>query len=97
MKTTSRWSGDEDVRDVVREAVRKFTGEDVQVEFEPKDIKAVVLKKYPHFKKNTVDGQIAAGCPNHGSYHHHSGNHKLYWKIGHGKYRLYNAETDNLE
>ena len=88
METTSR----KDVRRVVWKAVEEFTGGDVQVEFEPKDIIATVLKKDPNFNKDTVTRQIYAGCPNSGSYRYYHGNHKLYWRIGHGRYRLYDPK-----
>ena len=93
---TSRWSGDKGVREVVLEAVQEFTSRDVNVEFTLKEIKAFILEKYPDFNKNTIGAQIIAGCPNHGSYHNHSGNYKYYWKIGTGKYRLYNLERDKV-
>ena len=93
----SRWSGDKPVWDVVREAVEKFTEKNVNVEFTLKDITALILKEYPDFKKNTVGAQIVSACPNHGSYHHHSGNYKCYWKIGTGKYRLYDPDKDKIE
>ena len=94
---TSRWSGNKGVREVFLEAVREFTRRDVNVEFTRKEITAFVLEKYPDFNKNTVGHQIAAGCPNHRSYHHHSGNYKYYWKIGTGKYRLYDPERDKVQ
>lgn len=94
METTSLWRGIKKAREVVLEVVHEFTGGDVQVEFEPKDIKSAVLEKYTDFKKGTVSGQIHAGCPNSPSYRHHSGNHKFYWKIADGKYRLYDAAKD---
>lgn len=84
-------------REIVLEAVQKFTGEDINVEFTLKEIIAFILEKYPDFKKGTVRGQLTAGCPNHGSYHHHAGNYKYYWKIGTGRYRLYDPETDEVE
>lgn len=94
---TSRWQGDKGVRDVVLEAVQEFTREDVNVEFTTRDITMSILEKYPNFNKNTVGAQIMAGCPNHGSYHNYSGNYKYYWKIGTGKYRLYDPEKDNVD
>ena len=94
---TSQWSGDKGVREVVLEAVQEFTGEDVNVEFTTKDITISILEKYPNFNKNTVTLQIAAGCPNHGSYRHHSGDYKYYWKIGTGKYRLYDPGRDEIQ
>ena len=94
---TSQWSGDKGVREVVLEAVQEFTRGDVNVEFTQKDIAALILEKYPDFKKNTITGQISAGCPNRGSYRHHAGNYKYYWKIRTGKYRLYDPERDEIQ
>ena len=92
-----RWSGDKPVRDVVWEAVQELTGKDTNVEFAPKEVSMLILKKYPDFKADTVRGQLIAGCPNHSSYHHHSGNHKYYWWVSPGIYRLYNPESDKVE
>ena len=55
-------------REAVLEAVQELTGGDINVEFTPKEISALVLKKYPNFKR-TARGQLIAGCPNHPSYH----------------------------
>ena len=94
---TSRWSGNKGVRDVVLEAVQEFTRGDVNVEFTLKEIKVFILQKYPDFKEKTAGAQIVAGCPNHGAYDSHAGNYKYYWKIGTGKYRLYDPEKDEVE
>ncbi len=94
---TSRWSGEKRVTDVVLEAVQALTGRDVNIEFTLKELAAFILKEYPDFKKTTVSAQITSACPNHGSYHHHSGTVKYYWKVGTGRYRLYNPETDEVE
>lgn len=94
---TSQWSGDKGVRDVVLEAVQQFTQGNINVEFTLKEITTFILEKYPDFNKNTVGAQIIAGCPNHGSYRYHAGDYKYYWKIGTGRYRLYNPETDEVE
>ena len=93
----SRPPRDKGVREVVLEAVQEFTGGDVNVEFTTTEIITRVLKKDPDFKKATVRAQLIAGCPNHGSYRHHSGNYKYYWKIGTGKFRLYDPEKDKVE
>lgn len=94
---TSQWRGDKGVREIVLEAVQEFTQGNINVEFTPKKITVFILEKYPDFNKNTVGAQIIAGCPNHGSYDHHSGNYRYYWKIGIGKYRLYDPEKDKME
>ena len=92
-----RWSGDKPVRDVVWEAAQELTGKDTNVEFAPKEVSALILKKYPDFNVNNVGSELAAGCPNLSSYRHHSGNHKYYWSVRRGIYRLYNPESDKVE
>ena len=91
-----RWSG-EPVRDVVFKAVQELTGGDVNVEFAPKEISTIILKKYPDFNTRTVRRQLIAGCPNLTSHRHHSGNYKYYWSVRRGIYRLYNPESDKVE
>ena len=95
MQTSSRWSGPP-VREVVWEAVLYFTGGDVNVEFAIKDIKAIILRKYPDFNVRTIGSQIRAGCVNSTSRHHHSADIDRYWKVELGVYRLYesNQQTD---
>ena len=93
----TRWSGDKPVRDVVWEAVQELTGGNPNTEFAPKQVSALILQKYPDFKLSNVGTELTAGCPNHRSYHHHSGNHKYYWWIRPGSYRLYNPESDKVE
>ena len=91
---TSQWSGNKGVRDVVLEAVQEFTKGDVNVEFAPKEIVKRVLEKYPDFNRSTVTTQLGAACPNHGGFR---GNYKYYWKIGTGRYRLYDPERDEIQ
>ena len=91
---TSQWQGDKPVREVVLEAVQEFTGGDINVEFTLKEITAFILTKYSDFKKATVAAQIGAACPNSGTFRWHSGKNKYYWKIGTGRYRLYDPEKD---
>ena len=93
----SRWSGDKLVREVVSEAVQELTGGDATVEFTPKEVFDRISKKHPDFNKGSVGAEIIAGCPNHTSYHHHRGDHKFYWRVRTGTYRLYNPETDRGE
>ena len=59
-----------------------------------REIIALILEKYPDFKKSTVTAQLGAACPNHGAFRWHSGKYKYYWKVGTGKYRLYDPESD---
>ncbi len=91
-----RWSG-EPVREVVFKAVQELTGGDINVEFTPKEISTIILKKYSDFKTRTVRRQLIAGCPNLTSHRHHSGNYKFYWSVRRGIYRLYNPESDKVE
>ena len=90
---TSRWQGDKGVRDVVWEAVQKFTSGDVNVEFAPEEIIDMILEKHPDFKSNTVKTQISMACPNGKSFR----GYKYYWRIRKGKYRLYDPEKDEVE
>ncbi len=93
----ARWSGDKSVREVVWEAVQELTTKNTKVEFTPKEVYSLILKKYPDFNTGTARLQLIAGCPNHPSYHHHSGNHKYYWLIRPGIYSLYDPERDKVE
>lgn len=86
---SQRWSGDKPVRQVVRQAVDELTAGNPDAEFTPKEVITHIRGIHPGFKEGTVHGEIAAGCPNHKSHHHHSVNNKFYWKVGTGKYRLY--------
>ena len=95
--SSSRWSGDKLVRDVVLETVQELTGGDTNVEFAPKDVSKFISKKYSDFKLSNVGAELTAGCPNHPSYHHYSGNHKYYWWVSPGIYRLYNPEINKVE
>lgn len=97
VSSTSRWSGDKPVREVVLEAVQELTKKDTKVEFTHKEVYLIILKKYPDFKAATVRGQLTAGCPNHASYRHHPGNYKYYWWIRPGIYRLYDPKRDMVE
>ena len=97
VSSIARWSGDKLVKEVVLEAVRELTEGDTYTEFSPKEVSAHILEKYPNFKESNVGAELAAGCPNHGSYHHHSGNHKYYWQVRPRTYRLYNPESDEVE
>ena len=93
----ARWSGDKRVWEVALEAAQELTGGEATVEFTPKEVFDHILKQYPSFNGNTAGAQIIAGCPNHPSYRHHGGDHKFYWRVGSGTYRLYNSETDREE
>ena len=93
----SRWSDDKSVREVVLEIVQELTEGDTNKEFSPKEVSTLVLKKYPDFNTRTARRQLIAGCPNLPSYRHHSGNHKFYWRVRPGIYRLYDSKRDKVE
>ena len=94
---SGRWSRDKPVREVVLEAAHEFTGADKDVEFTPGDLFEIILKKYPEFNRATVPVNLSAGCPNHPSQKHHSVKHDYYWRVGRGKYRLYDPERDEAD
>lgn len=90
----SRWSGEKPVKQVVWEAVEQFTNRNRDCIFAPKDIIAVVLKKYPSFNRSTVGCQIISDCVNHTSRHHYPGGDDKYWWVGKGQYRLFAPDRD---
>lgn len=88
----SQWSGDKSVREVVLEAVQELTGGDTNIEFTPKKVRALVLKKYPDFNEGTVGAQLYMGTQLYtGAYPY-----KHYWRVEKGKYRLRDPERDNI-
>lgn len=91
-----RWSGPRTVNQVVWEAVQDFTDGDANIEFAIKDIKPVILRKYPDFKVSNVSPEINADCVNSSSRHHYSGNTDRYWKVRYGVYRLYDPVRDKM-
>ena len=93
---TSRWSGDKPVNQVVWEAVQELTQGKTNVEFAIEKVRAIIVKRYPTFKKTTVGAQITAACVNHPSRRHHSGNEDRYWRISTGRYRLYDPAKDKI-
>ena len=93
---TSRWSGDKAVNQVVWEAVQELTQGKIDVEFAIKEVKTIILKKYPDFNENTINAQITADCVNHPSRRHHSGTANKYWRISRGKFRLCDREKDKI-
>ena len=95
-KVTDRWPGPIPVNQVVWEAVLDFTGEDVNIEFEIRDITQVILRRFPDFKESNVGPEINADCVNSPSRHHYSVNKDRYWKVGYGKYRLYDPTRNKV-
>lgn len=93
----SRWSGDKPVKQVVLETVQELTEGNTNTEFSPKEVSTHILEKYPNFKLSNVAPELAAGSPNHRSYHYYSGNYKYYWWVKRGTYRLYDPKRDKVE
>ena len=101
-RQNARWLGDKPVKkvgvkEVVLETARELTEGNTNTEFSPKKVSTRILEKYPDFKVSNVGPELAAGCPNLPSYHHHSGNHKFYWRVRPGIYRLYDPKRDKVE
>jgi hypothetical protein len=86
--SSSKWSRDKPVRQVVRDAVQEFVANDPCREFAPKDIADVILKRYPNFNPSTVRCQITSDCVNHPSKGHYPGGEDRYWRVAKGLFRL---------
>jgi hypothetical protein len=86
--SSSKWSRDKPVRQVVWEAVQAFVANDSARTFTPKDIAEIILKQYPNFNRSTINCQITTDCVNHPSRSHYSGGEDRYWRIAKGEFRL---------
>jgi hypothetical protein len=93
---SSRWSGDKPVEQVVWEAVQELTQGNKDFVFAPKDVIAVILKKYPNFNRSSVRCRIISDCVGHTSRHYYPGGDDRYWRIEKGKYCLYDPERDKM-
>jgi hypothetical protein len=92
---TGVWNEPKKVKKVVEEYVKKFTKNDFNCIFTPKEIYQEIIAEYPQFNRNTLGCQIIADCVNHTSRKHYpSGQQDLYFRINEGKYRLYNRAKD---
>jgi hypothetical protein len=94
--SSSKWSRDKPVRQVVWEAVQEFVANDPCRTFAPKDIAEVILKRYPNFNRSTINCQITSDCVNHPSRSHYPGGEDRYWRIAKGSFRLVQS-TDILD
>lgn len=95
--STSQWTGDKGVRDVVKDAVDEITNGDKTVEFSIKDVETQIKSTIPMFKISNVSAEITAGCVNSPSRHHHSVRKDFYWRVSQGRYRLFDPQKDKLE
>lgn len=86
--SSSKWSRDKPVRQVVWEAVQEFVASDPCRTFAPKDIAEVILKRYPNFNRATINCQITSDCVNHPSRVHYPGGEDRYCRIATGSFRL---------
>ena len=93
---TSRWSGDKPVKLVVWEAVKELTTGDLNVDFALKEVRELILEKYPDFNRSTADCQLYSDCVNHPSRHHYPGGTDRYWRVSTGRYRLYDPKRDKM-
>ena len=94
--TPLRWSGDKPVKQIVKEAVLEITNKDKTYEFQLKEVRSLILSKYPDFNESTADCQLYADCVNHPSRHHYPGGEDFYWRVSRGRYRLYDEKTDTI-
>ncbi len=96
---TTQWSDDKTAREVVLDAVQELTKGNKNMQFAVKDVKPIILKKYPDFKTSTLGAQIIAACVNHPSRKHHPSyaKHEHYWRVEKGRYKLYDPENDTLQ
>lgn len=92
-----RWSGEKSVKQVVWEAVQELTRGKTSFEFTIAEVKTIVNKQDPSFKLSNVSPEITADCVNSPSRHHYSSRIDRYWRIGRGKYRLYDPDNDRVE
>lgn len=96
VSSTSRWSGDKTVKQVVWEAVQELMQGDKKF-FTPKEVTQLISETNPDFKLSNVGCEITSDCVNHTSRHHYPGGIDRYWWVSRGKYRLYDSATDKLE
>ncbi|MCY4356650.1 MAG: hypothetical protein OXD01_03915 [Gammaproteobacteria bacterium] len=84
------------VREVVLNAVRELTKGDKSRIFSPNELKPIIQKTHPDFNMKNLHPEIHAYCPNSPSrqHYHTSSNRIYYWKVGKGKYRLFDELTD---
>ena len=93
----ARWTSDKPAKQVVWEAVQKFTDGSVSVKFEIKQILVLIRKDNPDFKRPTMDGIMIADTVNHPSRGYHQVTEDRYWRVSRGIYRLYDSEKDKVE
>jgi len=64
--------------------------------FTPVDVIKKVKEKWPEVKENTIRAHVIALTPNHPSYRHYGGRHKLFYYLGNGRYCLLKRKEESL-
>ena len=91
----SQWSK-EIQRQIIWETVQELTEGNVSVEFDWKVVRDSVLRKYPNFSPNTVNGILVSDTVNNDPAFSGSGENK-YWRVKPGIYRLHDSENNVVE
>ncbi|NLJ78848.1 MAG: hypothetical protein GX329_05760 [Tissierellia bacterium] len=90
-----RWSGDTRVKDIVSDYINRITGGDRDIIFTQSEVINGLVQEHPAIKPNTIRCQIIQDCVNHTSRKHYpSGQRDLFFRIGKGKFRLYDPKKD---
>jgi hypothetical protein len=92
--THANWNGQTPVKEIIWQAVSEISNGNANFSFSPKDIIGHISSKYPDVNESTIRWQISSDCVNHPSRHHWPGGIDRYWRIGKGKYRLYQHGID---
>ena len=93
-KHKERWSGPITVNQVVWEATQIFTGGDSTKVFIKADLVPIVKKKYHDFKMVNIGAELSIDCVNSDSKESKSRGRNRYWRVGLGRYRLYDPKID---
>ena len=75
--------------ELVKEAVEELTGGNTSIEFTVRDVIERVLGNNPDFPPNTVRGRMIADTVNNPARRHFGTTNDYYWRVGFGRYRLY--------
>ncbi len=92
---SSQWSRETE-RQIIWEAVTELTGGETNTEFNLKDVKDFVVRKYSDFNPNTVMGILVSDTVNNDPAFPSSGENK-YWRVKPGIYRLHDSENNVVE
>lgn len=97
IKPTERWTGPIPVNQVVWEAAQEFCGGNTNRVFMRADLEAIIKKKYSDFKMVNIGAELSIDCVNSDSKDSKYRGRRRYWRVGQGKYRLYDPEKDKIE